>query len=132
MSVREITTILLLAAVLLASVGPHAVHAQAAPAERLQEHAAAIRERLGLTDEQVAQIRPLMEERNRRFAEIRERYAGDDSREARRGRAKEARTAQQAYEQAVEPILTEEQVAEWREMQKELRAAMKERWKEAK
>jgi hypothetical protein len=132
MSVRGITTMLLLAAFLLAPGGADDVHAQAVTAERLKEHAAAVRERLDLTDEQVAEIRPLMEERNRRFAEIRERYAADDSRQARRDMAKEARAVQQDYETAVEPILTGEQVAEWREMQNEMRAAMKERRKETK
>ncbi|HEX5786858.1 MAG TPA: hypothetical protein VFY03_01665 [Woeseiaceae bacterium] len=121
------STMLVAAAVLALAGGAQRAHAQQGTGEKLAEYTAAARERLGLTDEQVEQIRPLMEERNRRFAEIRERHAGDDSRAAKRAMMKEARAAQTDYEAAVEPLLTEEQVTEWRAMQKEMRAEFKER-----
>lgn len=97
-------------------------------ADAIGDYARAVRVRLGLSDAQVAQIRPLMAERNRRLGEIAERYAGKDSRSAKRRKLKEARAAQKEYEQAVEPLLTDEQVAEWKTLRKEMRAELKERW----
>lgn len=131
MNLRLTTSLLLMAAMLNVPGGAEQLHAQQVTSEKLAEQAAAFRERLGLTDEQVDQLRPLIEERNRRFAEIRERHAGDDSRSAKRAMMKEARTAQKDYEAAVEPLLTEEQVTEWRAMQQEMRAEMQERRKAA-
>jgi Spy/CpxP family protein refolding chaperone len=96
-----------------------------AVAQRIEQ----AKERLNLTPEQEAQLRPVMEERVRKLQEIRGRYAGDNSRKARRGMMKEARPVQEDYETKVKAILTEPQIAEWETMRKEARNEMKERYR---
>lgn len=87
------------------------------------------RTRLQLTPEQEAQLKPLMQERNAGLKAIREKYAGDDSRRARRAMFREAEPVVENYQARVRTILNDAQVAEWEKMRAESRERLKEQYK---
>jgi len=84
------------------------------------------RVRLKLTTEQEAQLKPLVQDRNQKLKSIRDKYAGQSSRRARRAMFKEAQPVVENYQARVRTILNDEQEAEWEKM----RAEAKERFKE--
>lgn len=88
------------------------------------------RARLKLTPEQEAQIKPAMEERAAKLKAIRDKYAGEDSRRAKRDMYREARPVMDEYQAKVRAILDDEQLAEWEKMRAEARERLKERFRE--
>lgn len=94
-------------------------------AEMREQRAEELKERLKLTAEQAAQIKPLVEARRAQMEEIRAKYAGDPSRRAKREMAREAKAAAQDFNKKLEPILTDEQEAEWKKIREEARAKVK-------
>jgi len=115
----------------VALLGAMSVLAQAPqvdPAEVL----AAVEEakaRLQLTPEQEVQLKSLMQERNASLKAIRDRYAGDDSRRARRAMFQEARPVVENYQARVRTILNDTQYAEWEKMRDEARERLKDQYK---
>jgi hypothetical protein len=115
---------LLLAAVALPLSGHAAQSDQAEVQAKMQEAVA----RLKLTPEQEAQLKPVMAERAKQFKAIREKHAGDTSKNAKRAMMKEMRPVQKDYEKKVRAILTDEQEKEWDKMRNEARQRMKEKY----
>jgi hypothetical protein len=85
--------------------------------------------RLNLTPDQEAALRPVVEARNARLAEIRGKYAGDDSRRARRAMFREADTIIKNYWARVRTLLDDSQVAEWETMGDEAEDRLKQQYK---
>jgi hypothetical protein len=96
--------------------------------QRLEE----LKERLKLTPEQEAQIKPLVESRRAKMEAIRAKHAGDTSRRAKRSMAQEAKAAAQEFNKQLQPILTEEQRAEWNKIREEAREKVKKEMQERK
>jgi hypothetical protein len=101
--------------------------APAADPASFQTAIAEAKERLKLTPEQEAQLKPLIEERAAKLKAIRDKHAGDDSRRARRDMYREARPVADEYQEKVRAILNDEQEAEWEKMRAEAREQLKER-----
>jgi hypothetical protein len=116
--------------VLIAASGGAAAAQQAAldPAA-LQAALEDARSRLRLTSEQEAQLKPLLQERNQALKAIRDKYAGDDSRRARRAMFREAQPVVENYQARVRTILDDTQYAEWEKMRAEARERLKEQYK---
>jgi hypothetical protein len=119
----------LAAAGVLAAVRP-AYPADSVPpatAERLAE----ARTRLNLTPEQETQLRPLVEERNRRMLAIRDQYvpdstgAGQWSGASRRALFADAKKIQKDYDEQVRAILNPDQEKEWEKMRREAIATLR-------
>jgi hypothetical protein len=102
---------------------------QAADPAVLQAAVEEARARLNLTPEQEAQLKPLVQERNQSLKAIRDKYAGDDSRRARRAMFKEAQPVVENYQARVRTILDDAQVAEWEKMRAEARERLKAQYK---
>jgi len=87
------------------------------------------RVRLKLTTEQEAQLKPLVQDRNQKLKSIRDKYAGQSSRRARRAMFKEAQPVVENYQARVRTILNDEQEAEWEKMRAEAKERFKEQYK---
>ena len=85
--------------------------------------------RLKLTPEQEAQLKPLVQDRNQKLKAIRDKYAGDTSRRAKRAMFKEAQPVMENYQDRVRTILNDTQEAEWEKMRAEAKARLKEQYK---
>ena len=123
--IRAATTAILLA---LAATGAVAQQTPVDPAA-VQAALQAARARLQLTPEQEAQLKPLLQERNAGLKAIRDKYAGDDSRRARRAMFREAEPIVENYQARVRTILNDAQYAEWEKMRAEARERLKEQYK---
>jgi len=87
------------------------------------------RVRLKLTTEQEAQLKPLVQDRNQKLKAIRDKYAGQSSRRAKRAMFKEAQPVVENYQARVRTILNDEQEAEWEKMRAEAKERFKEQYK---
>src|SRR5262245_56284604 len=100
-----------------AALAPALVHAYSESAttvaEMREQRLEELKQRLNLSAEQEAQIKPLVESRRAKMQEIRNKYAGDTSRRAKRSMAKEARAAGDEFNKQLAGILNDEQEAEW-------------------
>jgi len=85
--------------------------------------------RLKLTPEQEAQLKPLVQDRNQKLKAIRDKYAGESSRRAKRAMLKEAQPVVENYQARVRTILNDEQEAEWEKMRAEAKERFKEQYK---
>lgn len=85
-----------------------------------------MKDRLGLTEEQEAQIRPIMEEHIKKRDVIVQKYKGQ-GRQGRRSLRNELQELRKATENQLEMILTEEQMKEYRKLQEEERQKVRER-----
>lgn len=84
--------------------------------------------RLGLTTEQAERLEPLVRERADALADIRDRYAGEDSRRARRAMFREAGPVIENYFARVRTLLKEPQYPEWEKMRAEARNRLDEQY----
>ena len=84
--------------------------------------------RLKLTPEQEAQLKPLVQDRNKSLKAIRDKYAGDRSHSAKRAMYKEAQPVVENYLARVRTILNDEQQVEWEEMRAEARARLQQQY----
>jgi hypothetical protein len=89
-----------------------------------------LKKRLALTSEQEAKLAPIIEARNDKLRDLRASSDGDTSRRAKIAMLKKARKIQEDFSAQIEPILTEQQQAEWEKFRKETRDAAKERMRE--
>jgi hypothetical protein len=119
------------AAAVLATLAVSGAGAQPQPADpaALQAAVEEARVRLRLTPEQEAQLKPLVQERNQELKAIRDKYAGDKSRRARRAMFKEAEPVVENYQARVRTILDDAQYAEWEKMRGEARERLKAEYK---
>ncbi len=85
--------------------------------------------RLKLTPEQEAQLKPMVLDRNQELKAIRDKYAGDSSRRAKRAMFKEAQPVVDNYQARVRTILDDWQEAEWEKMRAEAKERLKEQYK---
>ena len=86
-----------------------------------------LRARLNLTPQQQEQIAPLVEERKAKMEPIRAKASSTASRREKMAVLQEAKAVQEDFNRKVQPLLTQEQQAEWNKMREELRGQMKER-----
>lgn len=100
--------------------------AQPDPQARLAE----LKSRLNLSDEQQAELKPLLEQHAASLKSIRGEYPAELSRKDKRAMAKAMRGQQAKFKEQLAGVLTPEQMAEWEAMQKEMREQAKERWRE--
>jgi Spy/CpxP family protein refolding chaperone len=84
-----------------------------------------MKNRLNLTDEQEARIRPIIEEQIKNRAALIEKYQGH-GREGRRFLRNELQELNQNTENQLQSILTKEQMEKYRKMQAEEREQMRE------
>jgi hypothetical protein len=89
--------------------------------EQAKQRMEEIRQRLNLTPEQQEQIRPILMEEFERLRALREK-AGGGGRRDRRQMARELRDIQSDTEKKLKPILTPEQMAEYRKIREEARS----------
>lgn len=114
----------------LASIAMGAIAQQpGADPAAIQAALAEAKARLQLTPEQETQLKPLMQERNQALKAIRDKYAGDDSRRARRAMYREAQPVVENYQARVRTILNDAQYAEWETMRAEARERLKAQYK---
>ena len=77
-------------------------------------------ERLGLDPSQQWDLRVLVDANAERLREMRERYAGQDTNDSRRGQRDEMAALQLRFRSELRGILTPEQLSEWDELIEEL------------
>ena len=111
-------------AIYLACTQPCTAAESPAPAQMNIED---LRARLALTPDQQAQMAPLVEERKAKMAGIRSKLSAATSRRDKRSVLQEAKVIQDDFNSKVEPVLTQEQQAEWKKIREESREQMKER-----
>jgi len=88
-----------------------------------------LRDRLSLTPDQEARIKPLVEARNRKMKTVLGSMDANASRRDKRGALKEARAIQSEFVAQVEPILSKEQRKEWEALREEMRDEMVKRYR---
>lgn len=88
--------------------------------------------RLQLTADQQSKIQPLMEARRAKLESAHSKMASADSRHDKRAAMKEAKAAQDEFVRNVNPILNEDQQAQWEKMRAAAREEMKDRWRDRK
>ena len=86
-----------------------------------------LRTRLNLTPQQQEQIAPLVAERKAKMEPIRAKASSTASRREKIALFQEAKAVQDDFSRKVQPLLTQEQQAEWNKIREELRGQMKER-----
>ena len=94
--------------------------------QRMEETA----QRLGLTDAQKQQLRPIAEEHLAKAKAIREKYPAEASHEQKRQMFEEMRAIRENYDAQVRGMLDEKQQQEWDRMRAERRDRMREHGKE--
>jgi hypothetical protein len=112
------------AALLLFAIAS-SVHAEGKYSEMAQQAFEEFSQRLKLSPDQAAQIKPLFEARNNKLKEIHDKYAGDTSRSAKRSAFREAKSAQDDFNGKLKPILSPEQQTELDKMRKEAKEKAK-------
>ncbi len=105
---------------------------QAADPAAFQAAVEEAKARLNLTPQQEAQLKPLVQERNAALKAIRDKYAADHSRRARRAMFKEAQPVVENYQARVRTILDDSQYAEWERMREDARKRLKQKYKDGK
>ncbi|HEY7378255.1 MAG TPA: hypothetical protein VH542_06195 [Steroidobacteraceae bacterium] len=133
MSTRWITRSTLASCVALFLVAiAQPVHAEGKYGEMAQQAFEEFSQRLKLSPDQEAQIKPLFEARNSKLKEVHDKYAGDTSRSAKRSAFREAKSAQDDFNSKLKPILSPEQQTELDKMRKEARDKIKEEYQSRK
>jgi hypothetical protein len=85
------------------------------PGARLEQ----LQQRLNLSEDQTAQIRPILVEEAGKLKDIRAKYEGQTSKRSRLKMLRELRDVQQTIEKRIKPILTKQQQAEWKKIREE-------------
>lgn len=87
-----------------------------------------VRNRLNLTPEQEAKLRPMFQQREQQLRETRSRLEAAASRTEKRQVLETAKSDAQGFNSQVESVLDASQKAEWRELRDETREKVKERY----
>jgi hypothetical protein len=111
----------------LICIAPQSAAADESPVSAPQITMEELRTRLNLTPQQQEQIAPLIEERKAKMEPIRAKASSTASRREKIALFQDAKTVQDDFNSKVQPILTQEQQAEWNKIREELRERMKER-----
>ena len=101
-------------------------------AEEIQARLDQAKARLNLTDDQVAAIKPLIQQEAEKLRALRARYGDSMSRRDKVQLLREAKTIQSSFNDGMEQILTPDQMPVWKEMQAEARAKLKEEYQRRK
>jgi hypothetical protein len=104
-----------------------AMAADESPASAPQISIEELRARLKLTPDQQAKIAPYVEERKAKMEPVRAKLGSATSRREKLSVLQEAKAIQDDFNAKVQPVLTEDQQAEWQKIRAELREQMKER-----
>lgn len=80
-----------------------------------------LQQRLNLSEDQRARIRPILSEEATKLRDIRAKYEGQDARRSRLSRLREMRGVEQDLEKRVTPLLTKQQQAERKKIRQERR-----------
>ncbi len=96
------------------------------PEQMVEEHVTRMAEELGLADEQVAQVRPIIEEHVAKVRTLMDKRRQQGRRPGGSGR-EELEALRKEMEERLETVLTEEQMRTYREKQEERRERMRER-----
>ena len=99
------------------------------PRQTPEEIMATMKERLNLTEEQEAKVKPIIDEQCEARDEIIAKYRGQ-GRDSRRSMRSEMQALQEGTEEKLSTVLTEEQLEEYRKMQEEQRQKMREQKKQ--
>lgn len=126
----KLPTLLFAAIILLATPAATALADEAPAAPDPQARLAELKSRLNLSDEQQAELKPLLEQHAATLKSIRAQYPAEPSRKDKRAMVKAMRGQQAKFKEQLAGVLTPEQMAEWEAMQKEMREQAKERWRE--
>ena len=81
-------------------------------------------DRLKLTPDQQAQVRPYFDARNSRLKDIRNRLSPNSSRRTKMAALKQARTVQDDFDAQIKPILSDRQRKELDKFRQEVRARL--------
>lgn len=82
-------------------------------------------DRLDLTAEQQARLKPIVQEHVAQMKALRAKYPAEPSREQKREMFHEARAMRDDYDTKVRAVLTDEQQKKWQEMRQEGRERMR-------
>lgn len=96
------------------------------PEQMVEEHLTRMTVELGLTDEQVVQVRPIIEEHLAKMGEFMEKHRQGGRRPGCSGR-EEMEALHKEVEERLDTVLTEEQIRTYREKQEERRERRRER-----
>ncbi|HEY6512272.1 MAG TPA: hypothetical protein VI032_09850 [Burkholderiaceae bacterium] len=127
---RRSWSVIVLAAALGLAGAAHAQQprAAAAPASpEAQQRLAQARQRLQLTPEQESKLRALLQDEAHKLRAIRDKYANDNSLQARGARSRELSALQEDFHTKLQGVLSPAQVDEWDKMAAERRAQARER-----
>jgi hypothetical protein len=97
-----------------------------ASAEEIRQRLEEVKTRLKLTDDQVTQLKPLVQEELQKLRALHDKYTGDTSSRARRAKLREAKSIQSHFDENLEKILTKDQMKEWKRLRSERRKKLKE------
>ncbi len=85
-----------------------------------------MKDRLKLTPEQEEKIRPIFQEEVQKMREIRDKYAGQQTREARRSMMTEMKQVRDDMDKQLKDILTKDQMDELQKIRQERQGRMRE------
>jgi septal ring factor EnvC (AmiA/AmiB activator) len=114
-------------ALYLICIAPQSAAADESPLSPPQVTIEELRTRLNLTPQQQEQIAPLVEERKAKMEPIRAKVSSTASRREKIAAFQEAKAVQDDFNSKVQPLLSQEQQAEWNKIREEMRGRMKER-----
>ena len=78
-----------------------------------------LKTRLQLTDPQVEQLKPVVQEEVQKMKAITQKYEGDTSHASRHEMAKEIEPVRKNFNERIEKILDKDQMKEWNKIKKE-------------
>jgi len=89
-----------------------------------------VRNRLSLTPEQEATLRPIFERRIAELQTVREKFAQATTEQQKRTVLHDSKAGQDAFNSQVEAVLDASQKSEWRELRAQTREKVKERYEQ--
>ena len=89
-----------------------------------------VRNRLSLTQEQEATLRPIFEQRIAELQTVREKFAQATTEQQKRTVLRDSKAGQDAFNSQVEAVLDASQKSEWRELRAQTREKVKERYEQ--
>jgi hypothetical protein len=91
-----------------------------------------VRNRLSLTPEQEAKLRPIFEHRIGELQTLKDQLAESTSKQHKRGLIRDAKNGAKSFNSQVEDVLDASQKSEWRELRAQTREKVKERYEQKK
>ncbi len=116
---RRLTTLALSFAVMCVFVLPAVAQTPDEMNMDIATRMAKLKERLQLTDPQVEQLKPVVQEEVQKMKAITQKYEGDTSHHARHEMSKEIEPVRKDFNERIEKILDKDQMKEWNKIKKE-------------